>query len=72
MVTPATPKKKKKKKADPAHHAAHEAVALRHGAQGVDHTAAHQTEIAGIQGNVDFRHLVEQAIKSTGSGDLER
>ncbi len=52
--------------ADPGEHAAHEAVALRHGEEGVERLAVDEAEIADVAGNLDVAELAQQAIEEIG------
>ena len=58
--------------ADPAHHAAHEAVALRHGLQHIENPARHQAEITSIARNIDIDEPGEHAVENRSGGALER
>ena len=49
--------------ADPAHHAANEALLLRHGVQNVKDLAAHQPEITGVDRHVAVGKLSQQPIE---------
>ncbi len=40
--------------ADPGEHAAHEAVALRHGEEGVERLAVDQSEVADVARDLDL------------------
>ena len=59
-------------KADPAHHAADEAMPLRHAVELVERPAAHEPEVAGIDGDLDVDEAVEQPIEQDRGELLER
>ena len=57
--------------ADPAHHAADEALLLRHRIENVDDLAAHQPEVAGIDRHVVVGELPQQAVEQSRRAALE-
>ena len=52
--------------AEPGEHAAHKAVLLRHGAEGFEHLAVDQAEVAGVARDVDRRQAAEQFVEQAG------
>jgi hypothetical protein len=57
--------------AEPGEHAAHEAVLLRHLAQGVEHLAVDQTEVSNVSRDADRGHAGEHPIEQMGGDALE-
>ena len=47
--------------ARPAHEPAHEAIALRHGAQRVDHATVHQPEVARVERDARVRETIRES-----------
>ncbi len=56
---------------DPAHHAADEAMLLRHAVENIQHAARHQTEIAGIDRQVGVADPPHQPIEQRRGAALE-
>ncbi len=57
--------------ADPAGHAAEEALALGHAAEGVDDAAIDEAEVAGVEGNLDVGEAVDGEVEEAGGPELE-
>ena len=57
--------------AGPRAHGAQQAVALRHGEQGVDYAAVQQAEVAGVEWNIDIRQAVDDAVEKLCRPELE-
>jgi hypothetical protein len=58
--------------ADPGDHPANEAVLFRHPVQLVQHAAAHQPEVAGVERDLEVGDAVQQPIEQRGCHQLER